>query len=379
MFLLNNVHEDQPVVFETRWCLSYLRGPLTRGQIQTLMADRKGAGAAAAVPAPAATTTMSAGGAPAPPPLPATGNINSGEQPLVPNEVPQLYFKGTGRITDADVRLIFRPNLWGVARLHFVDAKANVDCWRDVTVFVGIGSEVPDDPWIDSRQPTEGSLVPLAGPPAGSIFLPMPAAPARPKSYASWSKLLAGHLFRNQMLPLFAAPTLGEYSRPGESEGEFRVRMTQKNRETRDEALEKHRAKFAARVTAAENQIQRAADRVAREKSEFNAQATQTAVSFGQTVLRAIFGRKLASSTNVTSAASTARSATRAARQREDIGRAEQQKEAAQVKLHELEADLADEQAKIAAEFESFVVEPYPIRPRKSDIAVEKVALAWVD
>src|SRR5512132_406789 len=37
IFLMNNVHEDEPVVFETRWCLSYLRGPLTRTQIKQLM------------------------------------------------------------------------------------------------------------------------------------------------------------------------------------------------------------------------------------------------------------------------------------------------------------------------------------------------------
>ncbi len=41
VFLMNNVHDNQPVVFQTRWCLSYLRGPLTRTQIQTLMQARK--------------------------------------------------------------------------------------------------------------------------------------------------------------------------------------------------------------------------------------------------------------------------------------------------------------------------------------------------
>ena len=40
VFLLHNVHEDGPVIFETRWAMSYLRGPLTREQIQTLMAPR---------------------------------------------------------------------------------------------------------------------------------------------------------------------------------------------------------------------------------------------------------------------------------------------------------------------------------------------------
>ena len=43
VFLMNNVHEDQPVTFQTRWALSYLRGPLTTAQIQTLMAERKAA------------------------------------------------------------------------------------------------------------------------------------------------------------------------------------------------------------------------------------------------------------------------------------------------------------------------------------------------
>ena len=34
IFLLNNVHDDAPEVFETRWVMSYLRGPLTRKQIK---------------------------------------------------------------------------------------------------------------------------------------------------------------------------------------------------------------------------------------------------------------------------------------------------------------------------------------------------------
>jgi hypothetical protein len=37
IFLLNNVHDDAPELFETRWALSYLRGPLTRAQIKLLM------------------------------------------------------------------------------------------------------------------------------------------------------------------------------------------------------------------------------------------------------------------------------------------------------------------------------------------------------
>ncbi|MFZ4595185.1 MAG: ATP-binding protein, partial [Verrucomicrobiaceae bacterium] len=37
VFLMNNVHEDGPLVFNVRWIMSYLRGPLARNEIKTLM------------------------------------------------------------------------------------------------------------------------------------------------------------------------------------------------------------------------------------------------------------------------------------------------------------------------------------------------------
>lgn len=41
IFLLNDVHEDGPRLMETRWAMSYLRGPLTRDQIKTLMDGKR--------------------------------------------------------------------------------------------------------------------------------------------------------------------------------------------------------------------------------------------------------------------------------------------------------------------------------------------------
>jgi Helicase HerA, central domain len=42
IFLMNNVHEDGPVLFHVRWVMSYLTGPLTRGQIKGLMDPKRG-------------------------------------------------------------------------------------------------------------------------------------------------------------------------------------------------------------------------------------------------------------------------------------------------------------------------------------------------
>ncbi|HQU72245.1 MAG TPA: DUF87 domain-containing protein, partial [Calditrichia bacterium] len=57
-FILQNVHEKAPALFQTRWAMSYLAGPLTRDHIKTLMEGRKNAApstsatAAPSVPAP---------------------------------------------------------------------------------------------------------------------------------------------------------------------------------------------------------------------------------------------------------------------------------------------------------------------------------------
>ena len=59
-FLLHNVHEDEPVVFDTRWVMSYLAGPLTRDQIRTLMDGDRPAQPARSTPGPAKSGCKSA-------------------------------------------------------------------------------------------------------------------------------------------------------------------------------------------------------------------------------------------------------------------------------------------------------------------------------
>ncbi|MFY9823389.1 MAG: ATP-binding protein, partial [Thermoanaerobaculia bacterium] len=58
-FLLHDVHADQPVLFQTRWTLSYLRGPLTRPEIKRLMDPLKSGSPAEAGPQPATAPAAS--------------------------------------------------------------------------------------------------------------------------------------------------------------------------------------------------------------------------------------------------------------------------------------------------------------------------------
>ena len=54
VFLLHDVHASGPTVFQTRWTMSYLRGPLSRDQIRKLTGDARPAAATSAAQASAA-------------------------------------------------------------------------------------------------------------------------------------------------------------------------------------------------------------------------------------------------------------------------------------------------------------------------------------
>ncbi|MEZ6049680.1 MAG: hypothetical protein R3C11_29685 [Planctomycetaceae bacterium] len=106
VFLMNNVHEDAPVVFQTRWALSYLRGPLTRQQISQLMdARKKGANAQAeesSVAAPVVQEQLSA----------QETSVSETDPPMIPADIPVVYVPPKARINEGD-KIVYRPALLG--------------------------------------------------------------------------------------------------------------------------------------------------------------------------------------------------------------------------------------------------------------------------
>ena len=86
-FLLHNVHENEPVVFGTRWVMSYLAGPLTRDHIRTLMSGAKASGA----------------GETRPPTVPKRNSSDAA--PVLPPGVDQYFVPGQGE------GLVYYPRL----------------------------------------------------------------------------------------------------------------------------------------------------------------------------------------------------------------------------------------------------------------------------
>ncbi len=97
VFLLHNVHAPKPVVFQTRWTMSYLRGPLSKPHIRALMEEAR---AAQVTPAPAVTPAIERKNAdPAARPAAPVASAASSAQPVTPPGVEQYFLpaRQTGR------------------------------------------------------------------------------------------------------------------------------------------------------------------------------------------------------------------------------------------------------------------------------------------
>jgi hypothetical protein len=362
VFLMNNVHEDAPVLFQTRWTLAYLRGPLTKKQIQALMAPAKAAASSPAAPSAAAQR-------------PAALAAMTSSRPPVPSGVKEVFLPWRG-VPQAGERLVYRPALLGSAKLHFVDAGWGVDTWTAHALLLPLGG---DDVSWEAAETLDGRPELESVPDPKAAFDALPASASQPKSWAAWSKALAETLYRTAVLDLRSAPSLKLVAKPREGEGDFRVRVQQAVREKRDAAIGTLRKKYAAKLEALAGQEKRAADKIAREQAQVTAQTVQTAISFGTTVIGALFGRKTLSASNLGRATTAVRGVGRTLREREDVGAAAQSLESVRQKRADVEAELqAEIQAITAANDPDAVpIDSTSLKPRKSDVVLDGVVLCW--
>ncbi len=373
IFLLNNVHEDAPEVFETRWTLSYLRGPLTRNQIKILTELVRGARPEAS----SRTEGRVLRTEPRSSPLSPQSSV-LGARPILPPDVPQYFIPVRGA-QPGGATLIYQPKVLGSAQIRVSDARKGLDVTQEMTLLTPItGGAVPVD-W-DQAADANLAVSDLEGSPGdGAQFTEPPAVAGKAKSYEAWSKDFAGWLYRNQKVEFLKSPSLNELSKPGESEREFRLRLQQAAREERDQAVERLRQKYAPKLASLQERKRRAEQAVAREAEQAKQSGIQTAISVGATLLDAIVGRKTLKASTIGRATTAIRGAGRAIKETKDVGLAKENVSAIDRQMAELEAQLKSETEALTAsgDLASERLETIAFKPTKANISVKLVALAW--
>jgi hypothetical protein len=375
IFLLNNVHDDAPELFETRWAISYLRGPLTRAQIKLLMDPLKQGGGASTAPA----TRAEAPAVPAATPAAAAGASTQAQtnRSLLPPEITQYYIpvRSAG---DAGATLTYYPTLLGAAEVHYSSSKS-VELTQQLTLLAKFTDGPVSLDWGTAAAmdlPVE-DLESEAQ--TGAQFVEVPGEATKAKSYASWRKDLGNWIYRNQRLELLESPRLGLVSNPGENERDFRVRLQQIGREQRDDAVEKLRRKYAPKLEQLEERKRRAEQAVEREAEQAKGQKVQTAISFGATLLSSFLGRKRTSLTTLGRATTAVRGVGRSMKESQDVGRAEENVSAISQKIADLEAEFQAETSTLERSLDPQTeqLEKVSLKPTKANIAVKLLTLAW--
>jgi hypothetical protein len=269
--------------------------------------------------------------------------------------------------------------LIGGAKVRFGDTRNRVDVSRDVIALTPIQDRVIPVNWEESQEPDISMNDLEKTPTAGLPFEALPAAAFKAKSYAEWQRDFSAWIFGHKTLGLLRSPSLGQVSAPNEDERDFRVRLAQISREQRDLQVDALRKKYASRINTLEEKVRRAEQAVQREADQASQAKVQTALSFGATLLGAFTGRKIASATNINKAASALKGVGRSAQQQSDVARAKETVESYKKQLEDLTAEFEQEAENLAARIDSSTesLEPLLVKPKKTDIDVRLVALAW--
>jgi hypothetical protein len=355
VFLLHNVHEKEPVLFETRWAMSYLRGPLGREEIRRL-------------------TATSGPRVPQVPEVPGVRSVlaTAPTAPVLDPAIPQYFVPGGNA---------YAPMVLGVARISYSDARLGLDETREVAVLTPIGEGAVTVDW-EHAEPADFAVKDLQKAPAGpdASFEALPAAAAKAKSYAAWEKDFARWAAQSQSIELFKSPRTKLLSAPDESERDFRIRLGNSAREGRDAALAKVREKYASKVTALQDRIRRAEHAVQVQSEQSSGAKVSAALSIGATIFGALLGRKAVSASTLGRATTAARGMSKVGREAEDVTRASENVTALAQQRDDLQAALEADLQAVAAEWDlsAEVLERVLVKPKRGSVSVQVVALAWV-
>lgn len=365
VFLMNNVHENGPAVFQVRWVMSYLTGPLTRSQIKSLMDPKRAEfGEAGPATGPAAANPMA---------MPAAPAASGSARPPVPAGVDERFLPAAGDAAD----LIYLPHLYREATVAFSSAKMGVEGSRIVRQTHPVTAS--GIAW-DHEVPTPAAAARADREPApGAGFAELPGFAMNAGNYKQVEKDFADWVYRNERLEVFHCPSLKAYSAFGESEADFRSRLLHQAHEARDAAIEKLRSTAARKIATLEDRLQTANQRLAKEKAEASASKMQAGASVLGGLLGGLLGRKVTLGT-LTRGSTAIGKATTAYKQHQDVANAEGKITSLQEEIDRIQAELQAGIDQLAASFDpaTLPLETETLKPAKSDVKVTAAALLWL-
>ncbi len=344
VFLLHDVHADGPVLVNSRWAMNYLRGPLTKLQIEKLMAGKK----SEAVSKEPVVETKS----------------KKQYLPDFPEDVPVLFEKNHGEGP-------YIPYVYGEVESLYQNDKANLYLEKTFRLVAKAGDnilEIENNIEELDKPPVADSTVPK-----NATFGDIPNYLLKKQSYSKLKNVFKQYVKGNE-IKLFYSPFFKEYSKNGESKEDFVNRLNERLKEIMEDELEKIKEKYEDRIERAEDKLQTAKNRLADAEAALRAITQQTGIDIGAGVLSALMGRSIRGSIS-----RAARTTTRRKRAQLKIDKAKEDVAKAEKKIEDLKAELEEKLKEKEEELreKAMRITEKAVRPKASSVVVKYVGVLF--
>ncbi len=360
-FLLYSAHQDEPVLFETRWAMSYLKGPVSLSEIGRLTNDDSG-GEDAAIPADSLAA-------------PSAGSEYSATPPMLAPGIEQCYLPPP--IPMEEIR--YAPSLLAKATVRFVKQSQGIDETREVCLRLPATFEQDNFDWDRATEDTFDREDCTGSPGSGSRFAPLSNRFGALKNLRSLEKDFDDFLYHSMRVPLVKVASLKLLSKPGETPAQFNKRLADVLRDKKEVEVAKVTDRFDKKQRQLQVKLEKAYAKIDKEKGDVKARGIDTALSVGMTIFGALFGSKKFSVSTARRTVSSARGAGRILKERGDVQRAENAAALVEEDIDILAGDLQEKLSVLADRFapENYPTETVNITPRHSDIYDLYICLLW--
>ena len=398
VFLLRNVHEKAPVLFQTRWAMNYLAGPMTRSQVPAL---NELAGATAALGGPVTSTRQTAaaaaapggggqGGAPSTPAAQPEVQVGTATPPAIPAGIAEYFLpnnitaaeaiREAGRSLPAGaeaIGLVYRPVLLAQAEVRFNDRKSGVQAVVNRTALIerpderGMvrwGSYVNPNETEPALTPRKLDRAPLRDARFGDLNTPFNDG----RTLKSIEKDFQEWLYRESGLTIRANEALKQYAGPDVDYETFLKQCLAAAETEIKEDVAKIEAQFDRKIEAVEKKLRKEKQELEEDQADLKSRRLEEGAKAAETVFGWIMGRKRTVSASVTKRRMTSRAKADVEESIEEI--AELEKELVELKEEREEAreEIAEKWEDIADDITETKLQPY-----KKDIIITLYGVAW--
>jgi len=308
-FFLKSAHLEDIRLFSTRWVLSYLKGPLKRDEIATLMHSQK--------EMQNITTKRTE--------KPNNKNSDFRSYQNIDSTIAQ-YFE-----PDATQTNLFTATLGASVSVHFYNQRKGIDQEREHVLSLPLDPNQQNINWEDGHISDENFENYPHKAPMQAKFKPLPDVVLNDKGLKRAIRELKEMLYKEQHLELMRCKSPKLESKVDESLSDFTVRLKDILDDKKEDEIEKLQTRYGKKEKTLLVRLSRAKERVEKESSD----STSSMIEAGIAVLGALFGR-----TSPTKIGRAVSKGSKILKERGDMSRAQERMADLEDELEALEYEL---------------------------------------